>query len=622
VNPTHFSEASEQMGAPMSAIPMRYVRRVLGYLKPYWSWAFASVLVMVLSAGAALLVPWPIKIVVDNVLGKHPIPSGLANWLGSIATHPVELLMAAVVGGLAVALLVNGLHVLSNFINTRIDQFMTLDFRSDLFLHAQRMSIAYHDRRRSGMLIYMINGQGDAPSSLIMSIPVLGESVLTLIGMFIISLRLDWTLALASLAVVPFLYYSVGYYSTRIQSRLWKVKNLEGESLSVIHESLSMMRVIAAFCREEHEYRRFRDQTTIAVNARVNVTISQTLFSLAVNMITALGSAAVLGMGAYHVLQGKLTTGQMLVVISYIAAIYKPLETISYTIGTLQDKFVSLRMTFQLLDEQPDIKDEPGARTIARAAGHIAYEGVQFSYSGRTETLRDISFEAEPGQVIGIVGPTGAGKTTLVSLLPRFYDPKKGRILLDGKDIREYTLKSLRDQISIVLQEPLLFSGSIADNIRYGRLEATMEEIIAAAQAANAHDFIMRLPQKYHTILGERGAAVSGGERQRIAVARAFLKNAPILILDEPTSAVDSKTEAVILDALDRLMIGRTTFMIAHRLSTLHHADLILVLNHGQLVEQGTQDELLLQDGLYRQLYTAQVGHARKKTSHTATALV
>jgi ABC-type multidrug transport system fused ATPase/permease subunit len=606
----------------LSTIPLNYVTRVLRYLRPYWKLAGSSVLLTIVCALAALLTPWPLKIVVDSVLEQHPLPPFLASLLGPMASNRIELLVVASVGGLLIALTMNGLHVVSNYVNTKIDQHIIMDFRSQLFLHSQRMSLAYHDRRRSGMLIYMINSQGDAPAGLIMTIPMLAESALTLVGMFYISLRMDWGLALASLAVVPFLYYSVGYYATHIQDRLQKVRGLEGESLAVIHESLSMMRVIVAFGREEHEYRRFREQTTNAVAARVKVTVRQTIFSLVVNMITAVGSTLVLGLGAYHVIQGKLTVGQLLVVIAYIAAVYKPLETISYTIGSLQDRFISLKSTFELLDTEPDIKDAPQARTLRRASGSIAYDKVHFTYAGRKDTLKDISFEAKPGQVIGIVGPTGAGKSTLVSLLPRFYDPKQGSIRLDGEDIRNITLKSLRQQISIVLQEPLLFSGTIAENIRYGRLEATQEEIIEAAKAANAHDFIMRLPQQYQTMLGERGAAISGGERQRISVARAFLKNAPILILDEPTSSVDSKTEAVILEALDRLMVGRTTFMIAHRLSTLHNADLILVMNNGQLVESGTQEELLLKGGLYKQLHDAQIGSKRAKAQAPATPVL
>ncbi len=602
----------------MSVIPLKYVTRTLRYLKPYWRMAAGSVLLTVLSSVAALLTPWPLKVVVDNVLEQHPLSAGLSSLLGSVGHNRYGLLACAVLAGLFIALMLNSLHVVTNYVNTKIDQYITLDFRSQLFLHAQKMSLAFHDRRRSGMLIYMINSQGDAPAGLIMTIPMLAESALTLVGMLWISLKMDWALALVSLAVVPFLYYSVGYYATHIQDRLQRVRCLEGESLAVIHESLSMMRVIVAFGREEHEYRRFREQTTNAVAARVKVTVRQTIFSLVVNMITAVGSTLVLGVGAYHVIQGKLTVGDLLVVIAYIAAVYKPLETISYTIGSLQDRFISLKTTFELLDTQADIKDMPQAKTIRRASGRVIYEKINFSYSGRTDTLRDISFEAKPGQVIGIVGPTGAGKSTLVSLLPRFYEPKQGSVLLDDNDIKKLTLKSLREQISIVLQEPLLFSGTIAENIRYGRLEATQEEIVEAAKAANAHDFIMRLPAKYDTPLGERGAAISGGERQRISVARAFLKNAPILVLDEPTSSVDSKTEAVILEALDRLMAGRTTFMIAHRLSTLHRADLVLVLNQGRIVEQGTVPELLLRNGLYKQLYDAQVGTLRQKAQPTA----
>jgi ABC-type multidrug transport system fused ATPase/permease subunit len=321
----------------------------------------------------------------------------------------------------------------------------------------------------------------------------------------------------------------------------------------------------------------------------------------------------VLGYGASLALQHTLTVGELLIVVAYLGSVYKPLEAISGTIGALQDQLVNLELAFDLLDKQPDISDPPGAIAIGRARGHVRFEHVSFHYQGRVDTLRDIEFDAVPGQVIAVVGATGAGKSTLVSLLPRFYDAVEGRILLDGIDIKSLTLRSLRDQISIVLQEPLLFSLSVAENIRYGRLDASIAEIVDAAKAANAHDFIMNLPHGYETTLGERGAQLSGGERQRIAVARAFLKRAPILILDEPTSSIDSKTEAVILDALERLMRGRTTFLVAHRLSTLRHVDLILVIDHGRIIERGTHDELLKLGGVYRQLHDVQIVGTRRR---------
>ncbi len=381
---------------------------------------------------------------------------------------------------------------------------------------------------------------------------------------------------------------------------------MEHESLSLIHEAIGMLKVIMAFGRERHELRRYREQAEVMVDARVWLTVRQTLFSLVVNTATAIGTALVLGVGAYHAIQGKVTIGQLLVIMAYIASVYKPLEAISSTIGNLQEIFVSLQCAFEVLDVVPEIQDKPGARRVEQVHGGIRFEDINFSYEGRQDTLRDINFEVEPGQVVAVVGPTGAGKTTLISLLPRFYTPSSGRILIDGIEISDFTLQSLRKHISIVLQDPMLFSASIADNIRYGRLDASMDEIVEAAQAANAHDFIMRLPDQYETVLGERGAKLSTGERQRISVGRAFLKNAPILILDEPTSSIDSKTEAVILDALDRLMMGRTTFIIAHRLSTIRYSDIILVMNQGRLCEQGTHDELVNAGGMYSELHKVQ----------------
>jgi ABC-type multidrug transport system fused ATPase/permease subunit len=614
----------------MSVIPLNYVTRALRYVLPHKRLAVNSAILSLLTIVVSLALPWPLAVVIDNALGDKPLPFWAAPFAGSLAGSAGGLILFAVLASLALQLINSALHIAAEFVNTKIDQHITLDLRSQVFLHAQKMSLAFHDQRRSGMLVYMINSQGDAAAGLVRTVPMLAESALTLFGMFWICSKLDPVLALVSLSVVPFLYLSVGYYSTKIQDRLARVRGLESDSLSIIHEAFAMMRVIVAFGREDHEFKRFRNQTVLAVNERVKITVRQTIFSLVVNFTTAIGTAIVLGLGAQHVLEakrlhyppGSLTVGELMVILAYLAQFYKPLEQISFTIGSLQDRFVNLRALFTLLDTQPDIADAPGAKEISRARGGVKFERVNFSYAGRTDTLKNISFEASPGQVIGIVGPTGAGKSTLVSLIPRYYDPKHGdgRILIDGVDSHDLTLKSLRAQISIVLQEPLLFSGSIKENIRYGRLEATDDEVIAAAKAANAHDFIERLPQKYDTQLGERGAQISGGERQRISVARAFLKDAPILILDEPTSSVDSKTEAVILEALERLMVGRTTFMIAHRLSTLKHADQVLVINHGELVEHGTQAELITANGLYKQLYDAQIAAVRQSKLATATA--
>jgi ATP-binding cassette, subfamily B, bacterial len=593
---------------------MKYLPRVFQYLWPYRRMASLSAGLTILAALVALLSPWPLKVVVDHVLGSQPWPRSLGVVSDLFGDGKFGLLVAVVIAGLLIEALLHGIGVIQSYVTTSFEQKMILDMRSDLFAHAQRLSLAFHDHQRSGGLIYAINFQADAAAGVVMAAQPIVQSALTLIGMFVITFKINPTLALIALSVIPFLYYSVGYYAKAIQPRLLTVKGMEGESLSIIHEAMSMLRVIVAFGRERHEHWRFRAQGERAVDARIKLTIRQTVFALVVNMITAVGTALVLGFGAWQALNGKLTAGDLLVVLAYIAAVYGPLEAISTTIGSLQDQLVSLRIAFELMDTEPEIRDSPDAIEIGRARGEVRFDAVEFSYKGRRDTLRNVSFEAQAGQVVAICGPTGAGKTTLLSLLPRFYDPKSGTITLDGTDIRRFKLKSLRDQISIVLQEPLLFSASIADNIRYGRLDATMDDVIAAAKSANAHDFITKLPEGYDTQLGERGAQISGGERQRIAVARAFLKDAPILILDEPTSSIDSRTEAVILDALDRLMVGRTTFMIAHRLGTIRNADVILVMHRGAIVERGTHEELLAGGGLYRQLFDLQTAQSRRRT--------
>ena len=540
--------------------------QALRYARPFWHLIVASLVMIGLTAFLSLLAPWPLAILVDSVLGGEELPSLLPSFFGSL--DQTALLIALVVGGLMLTVLANGITVLNEYVTTRLDQWMVLDLRSDLFRHVHRLSPSFYEGAQTGTLMYQINGLAGAVGAVVVALPPVLESVVTLSGMFYIAYRLDPTLALVSLSVVPVIYLSLGYYARRVEPRLVNARRLEGESLSIVHEAISMLRVIVTFGREAYTYRRFREQGEKAVQARVGVTVRQTMFSLVVNTTTAAGTALVLGLGAWHVLQHQLSVGELLVLLGYIAAIYKPLEQLSGTVSSLQEQFVGLRSVFRLLAVNPEVRDAEDAIDIEQVTGQVTFEGVEFAYPGRRDTIAETSFVVDAGASVAIVGPTGAGKTTLVWLLARFYDPSAGRILFDGVDLRKIRLDALRRQMSIVLQEPLLFSGTIAENIRYGRLDATEAEITAAAAAANAADFISRLPSGYDTVLGERGTRLSGGERQRLSIARAFLKNAPILILDEPTSSIDSRTELIILDALERLSEGRTTFTIAHRLST------------------------------------------------------
>jgi ABC-type multidrug transport system fused ATPase/permease subunit len=576
----------------------RVLPSAIPYVKPYRRLGGLSIGMTVFTALVSLAQPWPLALMIDTVAGHRTAPFGIDNRY--------TLLLLAVLAGFLITVVIHSLNVGNSFVDSKLEQNMILDLRSDLFAHCQRLSLTFHDARRTGELMSRVNYQAAALGAIVMALPPLAESVLTLVGMTAIAMLIDWQIALISLSVAPLIYYSLGLYGSRIVPRLQRVQSLEWQSLSIVNEAMSMLRVIVSFGRENYEHRRFREQGQTAVDARVELTVRQTGFTLSVQTATALGTAFVFFFGFRAVFNGSITIGQFIVLLSYITAIYRPLEAISNTIGNLNEHLVQAKASFELLDLEPEVKEDPRPVEIGRSKGAVAFSEVRFAYPGRQDTLSDISFSVPAGRRIAVVGPTGAGKTTLMSLLIRFYDPQEGSITVDGVDTRRISLHALRSQLAVVLQEPLLFSGTIAENIRYGRLDATEDDIVAAAESANAHEFISRLPAGYETQLGERGAHLSGGERQRICVARAFVKDAPILILDEPTSSIDSKTENVILDALDELMEGRTSFMIAHRLSTVRDADLIIVLNHGRIVQQGTHDDLIAQDGLYRQLHEAQ----------------
>jgi ATP-binding cassette, subfamily B, bacterial len=587
--------------------------RVRPYLRPYRRLLMGVMSLTLVTAILGLAEPWPLAVILNQILQDQENASGIVAFIfGSDPTVWV-VLVSMVVARFLIIVVGNGFTVLSHYLGSKTEQNMVMDLRSDLFAHVQRLSFTFHDQRQTGALMSQINTQAAAVGNIVMVFPPIVEATLTLVGMLVIATLIDWQLALLALLVIPFLYWSFGVYGKRIVPRLQTVQTLEWRSLSIVHEAMAMLRVIVTFGREDYEHRRFREQGQTAIDERVKLTVSQSLYTLGVQTATAAGTSLVLGVGAWHVLQGKISVGELLVLLTYIASVYQPLEQISLTIGTIHEQLVQFNASLHLLDMEPEVKEKPDAVELGRAEGRVTARDVGFSYPSRDHTLDDISFEARPGERIAIVGHTGAGKSTLMSLLVRFYDPQSGGIQIDGVDLRDLKLQSLRDQISVVLQDPLLFSGTIEENIRYGKLDATREEIRDAARAANADEFISHLPNGYETMLGERGAQISGGERQRICVARAFLKDAPILILDEPTSSIDSKTEGVILDALDGLMEGRTSFMIAHRLSTVRHADQILVMRDGMIVERGTHDELVRHGEVYHQLYEAQTRERKRR---------
>ena len=544
-------------------------------------------LLSLLSSPLALLLPLPVKIVVDSVLGPAPLP-GFLGFLAPVAGSTSARLLLAVGLLVAVTLLVELQSLGADLLRIYTGEKLVLEFRSELFRYVQRLSFSYSDRRGTADSIYRI--QNDAPA--IQSIAVEGvipfiTSAVTVVGMIYVTARIDLKLALLALGVTPALLVALGVFRTRLRRRSRQVKQLETSALSVVQEVLGALRVVKAFAQEDREQERFLGKATQGMRARIALVFAESGLGLVLALITGAGSAAALYIGVLDVQAGVLTLGELLIVLAYLTQLYSPLRTMSSKVARLQSNLASAERGFELLDQAPDVDERLFARHLRRAAGEIELQGVTFAYEDGRPALDNVSLKVLAGTRLGIAGTTGAGKTTFVSLLTRFYDPSAGRILLDGRDLRAYKLADLRRQFAIVLQEPVLFSASIAENIAYARPEASRDEIVASAEAAGAQGFISSLPQGYDTLVGERGMALSGGERQRIALARAFLKDAPVLILDEPTSSVDLATEAVIMEALQDLMRGRTTFMIAHRPSTLQQCDLIVRIEEGRAVPVG-----------------------------------
>jgi ATP-binding cassette subfamily B protein len=563
----------------------RMSRRILGQVRPFWRQILVLLVVDLLATPLLLLTPVPLKIAVDSVIGNHPLPGFVDTLLpASVVRTSISLLVVVVVLQVLIVLLGELQALVSYVLQTRTGERLTLDFRGRLFGHVQRLSLSFHDTRGSHDSIYRIQYDAEAMQHIVESvIPFVGAAAMLLSALYVTAL-IDLQLALIALGVVPALFVLSRFYTRRVHRRYHDLKELESSALGVLQDVLTSMRVVKAFGKERDEHARYIARSDRTVRARVRLSFTEAAFGLAVNTAIAIGTAAVLFVGVRHVQTGVLTVGELLIVMAYLSQLYGPLETISQKVGDLQSSLASAERAFELLDEIPDVVEKPHARRLVRARGAIEFRDVSFGYNGQVSVLRDISFGITPGTRLGIVGQTGAGKTTLVSLITRFYDPTAGAILLDGVDLRDYRLADLRNQFGIVLQDPVLFSTSIAENIAYARPGAGSRNIIAAAEAANAHEFISELPDGYYTVVGERGMRLSGGERQRIALARAFLKDAPILILDEPTSSVDTNTETAIMEASERLMQGRTSLMIAHRLSTLENCDARFEIEYGRLV--------------------------------------
>src|SRR5437899_645416 len=558
-------------------------RRLLRHARPYWLHLAGLFGIGLLASPLALLDPVPLKIVFDSVLGSHPLPAYVRAVLPSAVLGSAGALLVAIGLLLGVAALTQLQALANRFMQAYVGERLVLGLRTQLVQHAQRLSLSYHDSKGSADSLYRIQQDAAVIDKIMVEgiIPFVAAAV-TLVMMIAVTLRLDWQLALVALGVSPPLFVLSRLYRPRMRRQSRQVKKLESSALAVVQETLGALRVVKAFGQEARETERFVRRSTEGVVARMRLTLMEGGYGVLVGLISALGTAGVLLIGVGHVRQGALSLGQLLMVLGYLAQLYDPLKTISRKAAGLQNYLASAERAFALLDEAPEVPERPHAQSVARASGAVEFRGVCFAYGPDRPVLQDVSFAIAPGTRLGVIGATGAGKTTLISLLTRFYDPTAGQILLDGVDLRDYKLDDLRRQFAVVLQETVLFSASIAENIAYAAPGASREQIVAATPAANAHEFIVRLPRGYDTQVGERGAQLSGGQRQRIALARAFLKDAPLLILDEPTSAVDTKTEAAILEALDRLMQGRTAIVITHRASALTNCDARLQLDRGR----------------------------------------
>ena len=582
------------------------IRWTLPYLWPYRRRLALLAVLLLVEVGLGALQPWPLKVVIDNVLNNatHPFPEPIRSWMDAVTGgRMLAMLVIVVVAGVVLQVVNQFVSAYGTQVQVDAGQRMVYDLRAKLFEHLQALGLHHHITTNTADAVYRIDVDAYSIENLVMSgLFPLATAFTTLIVMFVVLLTRDVTVALLSLTTVPFLYLCLRFYMRTLVNRTERVKELETKLLQQLYEVFSAIRLVKSFAREPYETRRYQTFGNVVMNARISITWQESLFGAVVGIITLLGTALILIVGGNHVLNGQMSVGDLTLVLAYLGAVYGPLSSIAHTTGQLQGAIAGARRVRAMLALMPETVETDDAIEASGVKGDIRFEDVGFDYPDGTKVLHGISFSAKPGEMVALVGLTGAGKTTLVSLIPRFYTATQGRILIDGVDARRYRVRSLREKISIVLQDPVLLSGTIAENLRYGRLDATPADVEAAARAAHAHEFISRLSQQYETPVAEAGGGLSGGERQRLSVARAILKDAPILILDEPTSSLDAISEEIVFAALRRLRAGRTTIVIAHRLSTVRDADRILVLDGGQIAAQGTHNELLAASQLYRRM--------------------
>jgi subfamily B ATP-binding cassette protein MsbA len=582
--------------------------RLTDLLRPHGPALSLAFLAVLGEALTDLLEPWPLKIVLDSVIGSKNLPGWVANFVSTwLGTDKASILNFAVMAVILIAIGGAISSYLEKVLTTSVGQWVMHDLRTAVYHHMQRLSLSYHYHARTGDLISRVTGDIGAVQDFISS-ALLGiiVNVLTLVGMLAVMFYVNWGFTLIALLVAPALFLVVYSYTRRIKNASRDVRKKEGEVASVVQESLTSIQVIQAFAREDYEEKRFEQESLESVEAALRARSMKARLTPLVEIITAVGTCLVLWYGARLVLSGQMTAGSLLVFFLYLGKMYKPMRDLSKMTDTVSKTIVGYERIKEIMETDLDVKNLPGSRKAPPLKGRIEFNHVFFAYRPDQPVLRDLSMHIEPGQVAALVGPTGAGKSTIASLMARFYDPVSGQVRIDGRDVRGYKLKSLRQQISFVLQESLLFRAPIWQNIAYGRPGARRADIMRAAELANAHEFIARLPEGYNTMVGERGVTLSGGQRQRIAIARAIIRSTPILILDEPTSGLDSSSEELVVDALDRLMENKTSIVIAHRLTTIRKADVIFAIDRGRVVESGTHDELLARNGLYASLHQKQ----------------